>query len=100
MTDNNMILLNDTDKCDGTYTWSRGEQKSAIDFVLVNHLAYNLWCNGCDEKQELFDLTDHHLIEVHLKIQNEHSNYQRNGESEEKDYYKLDDESLKVYLRS
>ena len=33
MTENNMIMLNDTDKCEGTYTWSRGQSKSVIDFV-------------------------------------------------------------------
>ena len=38
MTENNMIMLNDTDKCKGTYTWSRGQSKSVIDFVLVNSL--------------------------------------------------------------
>ena len=34
-TESNLILLNSTDKCDGTYTWSRGDQKSVIDFVIV-----------------------------------------------------------------
>ena len=35
-----MILLNDTEKCKGIYTWGRGDKKSAIDFILVNTLAY------------------------------------------------------------
>ena len=39
MTENNMIMLNDTDKCKGTYTWSRRQSKSVIDFVLVNSFA-------------------------------------------------------------
>ena len=30
MTENNMIMLNDTDKCKGTYTWSRGQSKSVM----------------------------------------------------------------------
>ena len=42
MTENNMIMLNDTDKCKGTYTWSRGQSKSVIDFVLVNSLVFGI----------------------------------------------------------
>ena len=33
---NNLILLNSDEKCQGTYTWGRGNQKSAIDLVIVN----------------------------------------------------------------
>ena len=35
-TECDLILLNSTEKCDGTYTstWSRGDQRSAIDFVI------------------------------------------------------------------
>ena len=47
MTENNMIMLNDTDKCKGTYTWSRVQSKSVIDFVLVNSLAFGI----CDQME-------------------------------------------------
>ena len=59
-----MIMLNDTHKCKGTYTWSRGQRKSVIDFVLVNSLAFGI-CDQMeiDEQQEKIDLTDHNLIE-------------------------------------
>ena len=92
-----MILLNDTEKCKGIYTWGRGEQKSAIDFILVNTLAYKL-CQemNIDEKQEKFDLSDHNLIEISLKLND--TNYQRRGKWEEKQYYRLDDESLDKYI--
>ena len=55
MTENNMIMLNDTDKCKGTYTWSRGQSKSVIDFVLVNSLAFGI-CDQIEinEQQEKF----------------------------------------------
>ena len=64
MTENNMIMLNDTDKCKGTYTCSRGQSKSVIDFVLVNSLAFGI-CAQMEiaEQQEQFDLTDHNWIE-------------------------------------
>ena len=84
-------------KCKGIYTWGRGEQKSAIDFILVNTLAYKL-CQemNIDEKQEKFDLSDHNLIEISLKLND--TNYQRRGKWEEKQYYRLDDESLDKYI--
>ena len=72
-------------------------QKSAIDFILVNTLAYKL-CQemNIDEKQENFDLSDHNLIEISLKLND--TNYQRRGKWEGKQYYRLDDESLDKYI--
>ena len=32
MTEDNMILLNDTEKCKGIYTWGRGDKK--VSFIL------------------------------------------------------------------
>ena len=32
-TENTMIMLNDTDKCKGIYTWGRGLSKTVIYFV-------------------------------------------------------------------
>ena len=80
MTGNNMIMLNDTDKCTGTYTWNRGQSKCVIDFVLVNSLAFGI-CDQMeiDEQQEQFDLTDHNLIEISLKLNYMHPNYDGRG---------------------
>ena len=78
MTEDSMILLTDTEKCKTIYTRGRGDQKSAIDFILVNTLAYKL-CQEMNiyEKQEKFDLSDHNLIEISLKLND--TNYQRRG---------------------
>ena len=72
-------------------------KRSAIDFILVNTLAYKL-CQeiNIDENQEKFDLSDHNLIEISLKLND--TNYQRRGKWEEKQYYILDDESLDTYI--
>lgn len=58
MTEHNMILLNDDSRCTGTYTWNRDQQKSVIDYVLVNQDMYNIykWMN-IDENQELTDIS-------------------------------------------
>ena len=50
-----------------------------------------------DEKQEKCDLSDHNLIEISLKLND--TNNQRRGKWEEKQYYRLDDESLDVVRR-
>ena len=99
MTERNMILMNDTDKCSGTTTWSRQSQKSTIDFLLVNNAAYNI-CSRMqiDEKQEKFDLSDHNLIETTLKMDCDHINYQRRGEWENIEYYKTDEKSIHSFI--
>ena len=99
MTENNMIMLNDTDKCKGTYTWSRGQSKSVIDFVLVNSLDLGI-CDqmDIDEQQEQFDLTDHNLIEISLKLNYMHPHYDRRGRWEDKIYCKLEEKSLEKYI--
>ena len=48
------------------------------------------------EKQEKFDISDHNLIEISLKLND--TNYLRGGKWEEKQYYILDDESLDKYI--
>ena len=57
--------------------------KSVIDFILVNTLAYKL-CQemNIDEKQKKFDLSDHNLIEISLKLND--TNYLRRGKWEDK----------------
>ena len=47
-----------------------------------------------NEKQYKFDLTDHYLIEISLKLNYMHPNYDRRGRWEEKIYYKLDEKFL------
>ena len=48
------------------------------------------------EKQEKFDISDHNLIEISLKLND--TNYLRGGKWEDKQYYILDDESLDKYI--
>ena len=99
MTENNIIMLNYTDKCKGTYTWSRGQSRIVIDFVIVNSLSFRI-CDQMeiDEQQEKIDLTDHNLFEISLKLNNMHPNYVRRGKWEEKIYYKLDEKSIEKYI--
>ena len=80
-TECDLIILNSTEKCDGTYTWSKGDQTSAIDFVIVNNNALKI-CQSMkiDEGQDVFDLSDHNLIQVELKLHNMHHNFAVNSD--------------------
>ena len=98
-TECDLILLNSIEKCDGTYTWSRGDQRSAIDFVIVNNNALKI-CQSMkiDEGQDVFDLSDHNLIQVELKLHSMHHNFAVNSDWKETEYYKLDDDSIERYI--
>ena len=63
----NLILLNNDPKCQGTYTWSSRGQKSIIDYAIINQKMYqNFKHMNIDEENEIFDISDHNLIEVKL----------------------------------
>jgi len=67
--DYRLVLLNIDSKCEGEITWERGDQNSTIDFVLVNSEMYEIVdYMRIDEKGDIFDLSDHKLIEIQLGI--------------------------------
>ena len=51
-----------------------------------------------DEQQEKNDLADHNLIELSLKLNYMHPNYDRRGKWEDKIYNKLDKKSIDKYI--
>ena len=64
-----LILLNIDRRCEGTYAWQGGEQKSAIDLIMVNQCGYeNYEEMEVDEKGEICDLSDHCMVRLSLKI--------------------------------
>lgn len=64
-----LILMNLDDKCSGTYTWERGEWKSAIDLVLSKENIYGK-CKKItiDEKRECIDISDHCMIIIEMEM--------------------------------
>ena len=98
MTDHSMILLNDDDKCAGTYTWSRDSQKSVIDYILINQKMFNMYTSvHIDEGQEIIDISDHNLLTLNFNINNKTQNYIKHGQWEEREYHRTDKESLRIY---
>lgn len=87
-----LILLNGDFNCEGETTWSRGNQKSAIDFILVNEEMYKSYIEmKIDESKQVFDLSDHHLVSALFKIERKTINY--NAEVKEIVYYKINEET-------
>ena len=67
-----LILLNDDPICIGEVTREQGNNKSVIDFILVNSLLYNKVINmkiDDDNSNKRFDISDHNLITVKLELE-------------------------------
>ena len=74
----NLFLINTSDKCTGKVTWQRNEQKSTIDYVAINEkLIEKIDKMVIDEERNIFDLSDHNLIELHIKTELEKKNEEK-----------------------
>ena len=79
-------LLNLDEKCEGKFTRVRGEQKTTIDYVLVNEIIYERFDKmHIDEEKEIIEGSDHTLISVSLNI--ERSKNIKKAEWKEITYY-------------
>ena len=93
---NNLILLNNDNKCKGTFTWERGIERSVLDLVMVNHTLYEKFRGmEIDEKKEKVDISDHNLLEVEFNIARHPG---KKSILIEHDYYRTDEKSLDEYL--
>ena len=69
MAEYNLTLLNMDERCEGLYTWKRGKQRSAIDFMLVNRKMYEMFEKmTIDENREKVDLSDHSLMSAEFDM--------------------------------
>ena len=65
----NMVHLNQQKECEGTYTFSTKNGKSAIDHILVNNDLYTKFKGmHIDEDKLLLDFSDHCLVRAWFKI--------------------------------
>lgn len=95
-----LIMLNDDEKCTGEYTWSREGQRSVIDYFLVTNSTYKRFHSmRIDEEKEIFDLSDHNLMEAEFKTTDERKEY-KVKEWVERKYYKTDRRSLDKFRQS
>lgn len=98
MTNYSLILLNGDEKCEGTNTWERGNQNSAIDFMLVNNKMYDRFKHlHIDENKEQYDASDHNLMTATFRL-----NKQKAGVSNKwvtHQYYRTDEDSMCIFRR-
>ena len=80
--------------------WSRGDQKSAIDFVLLNNKEYQTceWMK-IDETQDVFHLSDHNLIDIELKLNTVYHRFDKKYQWIEKECYNFDEKSTDLYIK-
>ena len=98
---NNLVLFNLDEKCVGTNTWRREmegtKQESAIDFIIGNEKIYGkLKTMEIDENRDKFDLSDHNLIDVEMKINQNNKDF-KNQEWIEHKYFSTRKTDLKRY---
>lgn len=100
MNDHNLTLLNAKEETEGVYTWERNNQKSVIDYVLVNEKMEE-WFEDMiiDEGKEAIDFSDHNLIRITFKIGNNCSSNYRKARWEETEYIATDDKAMKRFIR-
>ena len=92
-----LILLNTDEKCKGTFTRIRGNQKTTIDYVLVNKKIYeNFVQMHIDEEKMIIDGSDHNLITVDLHIRNK--NAMKKAKWQTYSFYTTNEEAIKKYI--
>ena len=64
-----LILLNGDEKCKGTYTWIRGNSKTAIDMVMVSKRMFEV-CQEIiiDDDKEEIQFSDHNLVTINIGL--------------------------------
>lgn len=90
-----IILLNLDQKCKGQVTWRRNQQYSTIDFAMTNSNQYEKFSDMViDEEQELYDLSDHNMMEISFKYVTKSKE-----ERKEQEYFKKDEKSMEIYVQ-
>ena len=93
-----LILLNMDEKCEGVFTRIRGEQKTTIDYVMVNRKIYeNYESMHIDEDKMIIDGSDHNLITVNLKIKEK--NALKKAKWKTNSFYTTKTEEVKEYIK-
>ena len=94
----NMNHLNQSENCEGTYTFSTKNGKSAIDHILVNDLMYKKFKGmHIDEEKMLLDISDHNLVRAWFKISPIHKSKNKKETYKNLSWIKKDEESFEKF---
>ena len=87
----NLVVLNADERCEGVSTRVQGNERSVIDFYLVNERMYGMFERmKVDEHKEMFDMSDHCYLEAGFGVEGERMNSKVN-EYEWREYFKVKD---------
>ena len=97
-TNYDLVLMNTDNKCEGTITREKGEQKTAIDMVLMNRNLYEK-CKTMkiDEERDIIDISDHNLISIEFNVRQKSGHSYNKNKWIEEEYYKKGEDALKEY---
>ena len=96
VTDKNLIHLNNTDKCEGKYTFGNpGGRRSAIDHILINgETQQNFKGMRVDENKEELNISDHNLLRCWFKLGRTETTKWERKKAETRTWYTHDQEAL------
>lgn len=63
-----LIMINETDKAKGKYTWERNGVKTTIDYVLTTDGMSRMVEEMVIDEDKVMDISDHNKISVELKV--------------------------------
>lgn len=73
-----MIMLNLDEKCEGKYTRIRGDQRTTVDYIMVNRKIYSIFEGmKIDEKKEIIENSDHVFISMKMRATNNQSGFKK-----------------------
>ena len=94
----NLILLNGDAKCTGSTTREENGFKSTIDYIMINDSLYNNFRNiVIDEEKDLYDLSDHCLLNANFEFPKQYIKVTK--ESELIQYYCVKDSMKNPFHR-
>ena len=65
-----LVVLNESSKCSGSITWSRGQQTSTIDYVLCSTPMYDITKSLCIDESQQYSLgSDHNFLLVDVLLE-------------------------------
>ena len=93
-----LMLMNGDEKCEGTITREQGEQKTAIDMVMMNRTLYDKTKGmKIDEEKDVIHISDHNLISIELKARQKCGNGFSKKKWREEECYRKDESALKEF---
>ena len=94
-----LVILNCDSRCISVYNRSVRNEKSVIDYIMVNECTYRyFWLMEIDEDKVLYDLSDHAYVFMGLIVREDKPRY-RGVKLEEVKYFKImDGQLMKEYI--